>query len=201
MFQDSPKDITDGTIEIVQTFQSNYNSVNIFIGGILPCDASWSINWVLIKDVNKILKVKCSQSFFISISYDSCWPVANCSLNPDLLFLHNVHLVEKGNLKLAESIFSSIKNCNHVTCNKHKQFLKSCKINNFVFLPLSFSLYLNLISQFLLLYHLPLYVGLPVMLVLFPWNLSLILPTSVTLPFVQVMSIQVNLFVQVNLCV
>ena len=70
---------------------------------------------------------------------------ANGSFNPDLIFSDNVHLVEKGNLKLAESIFSSIKNCNSITCNKHKQFLTSYKmalpfkLNNFDFLPLSSS--------------------------------------------------------------
>ena len=108
MFQDSPEDIADGIIEILQTFQSKYNSINIAIGGILPHDASWSFNWVLIKEVNEILKAKYSKSFFTYISYDSCWTVANGSLNPDLFFLDNLHLVEKGNLKLAESIFSSI---------------------------------------------------------------------------------------------
>ena len=108
LFQDSPEDIADGIIEILQTFQSKYNSINIAIGGILPHDASWSFNWVLIKEVNEILKAKYSKSFFTYISYDSCWTVANGSLNPDLFFLDNLHLVEKGNLKLAESIFSSI---------------------------------------------------------------------------------------------
>ena len=56
--------------------------------------------------------------------------------------MYDVHLVEKENLKLAESIFSSIKSCNGVTCNKHKQFLisdVSLKLNNFDFPPLSFS--------------------------------------------------------------
>ena len=51
-FEDSPVDIADGTIEFAQTFQYNYNSINISTGGILPRDASWSINGVLIKEVN-----------------------------------------------------------------------------------------------------------------------------------------------------
>ena len=65
LFQDSPEDIAGGIVEIAQTFQSSYSSINIAIGGILPRDASWSINRVLIKEVNQILKAKCSQSFFI----------------------------------------------------------------------------------------------------------------------------------------
>ena len=73
LFQDLPEDIADGIAEIAQKFQSSYNSINIAIGGRLHSNASWSINWVLIKEVNQILKVKCSKSFFIYIGYDSCW--------------------------------------------------------------------------------------------------------------------------------
>ena len=160
---------------------------------------------MLIKEVNKVLKEKCSRLLLIYISYDSCWTVANGSLNPDLFFLDNVHLVKQGNLKLAESIFSSIKNCNGVTCNNQKQLLMSYrmavsfKLNNSDFPLYLFLLYLNLFPLFLFRYHLLLHVGLPDMLVLFPINLSLILPTSVMALFVQV-SILANLFVLVNLC-
>ena len=145
LFQDSPEGTADGIVEIAQTFQSSYNSINIAIGGILPRDASWSINRVLIKEVNQILKAKCSKSFFIYIDYDSFWTFANGPLNSDLFFSDNLHLVEKGNLKLAESIFSSIKICNDFNCNKHKQFLTSYKVavsfklNNFDFPLLSSS--------------------------------------------------------------
>ena len=72
LFQDSPVDIVDGFVEIAQSFQSTYNSINIVICGILLRDGSWSINQVLIKEVNKILKAKCSKSFFIYIGYDNC---------------------------------------------------------------------------------------------------------------------------------
>ena len=72
LFQDSPEDIADGIVEIAQSFQSSYNSMNIPVGRILPRDASWSINGVLIKEVNQILNAKCSKSFFIYIGFDSC---------------------------------------------------------------------------------------------------------------------------------
>ena len=87
---------------------------------------------------------KFKSKMFQVILYNSCWTVANGSLNPDPFFLNIVHLVEKGNLKLAELIFSSFENCNGVTCNK-KQFLKSYKmavsfkLNNFNFPSLSSS--------------------------------------------------------------
>ena len=190
MFQDSHADIADGVIEIAETFQFKYNSINIAIGGILPCDASWSINRVLIKEVREILKGKFSKLFFVYISYDSCCTVANGLLNPDLFFLDNVHLVEQGNLKLAESIFSSIENCNSITCNKQKQFLISYKmtvsfeLNNSDFPLFLFLLYLNLFPLFLLCYHLLLHVGLQDMLVLIPINLTLVLPMSVMVLFV-----------------
>ena len=109
-------------------FQFSYNSINIANGGILLLDVIWSINRMIIKEVNETLKAKCSKSFFMYIGYDSCWTFANDSLNPDLFFSDNVHLVKKGHLKLTESIFSSIENYNGVTCNKHKQFLISYKM-------------------------------------------------------------------------
>ena len=68
LFTDSPKDIADCILEIEQTFQSKYSSINIAIGGILPRDASWSINRKFIKEVNEILKAKFCKSFFIYIS-------------------------------------------------------------------------------------------------------------------------------------
>ena len=144
---------------------------------------------------------------YIYISCDICWTVANGSLNPGLFFLDNVHLLEQGNLKLAESIFSSIENCNSVTCNNQKQSLMSYKmavsfkLNNSDFPPLPCSTVSKPVSFAPVSLSLLLHVGLPDVLVLFPINLSLILPTSVMVLFVQVVSILVNLFVLVNLCV
>ena len=51
LFQDSPEDTADDIIEIAQTFLSKYNSINIGTDGILPRDASWSINRMLIKEI------------------------------------------------------------------------------------------------------------------------------------------------------
>ena len=66
------------------------------------------------------------------------------SLNSDLFYLDNVHLVENGNLKVAESIFSFINNFGNIKHNIHIQFNKSCKmavsfkLNNVDFPSLSF---------------------------------------------------------------
>ena len=94
LFQDPPEEIADDIIKILQIFQSNYNSINIAIGDILPCDASCSINWVLIKEVKEILKGR-SKSFFIYIRYDSSRTFANSSLKTDLFALDYMHPVER----------------------------------------------------------------------------------------------------------
>ena len=66
------------------------------------------------------------------------------SLDSDLFYLDNVHLVENGDLKLAESIFSFINSFDNIKHNNHIQFNKSYKmtvsfeLNNADFPPLSF---------------------------------------------------------------
>ena len=97
-----------------------------------------------IREVNDILKTKCSQLCFTFICLDSEWTLSNGSLDSDLLYLDNVHLVENGNLKLAESIFGFINNFDNIKHNNHIQFDKSYKmalsfkLNNADFPPLFF---------------------------------------------------------------
>ena len=81
-----------------------------------------------IKQVNHILKTKCSQSSFTFIFPDSGWTLSNGSLDSDVFNLDNVHLVKNGNLKLAESIFSLIENVDNIKLNNHIQFNKSDKM-------------------------------------------------------------------------
>ena len=135
-----PEDI----IEVASTFKSKYGSISVFVCSILYRDFNWFAARVYIKEVNDILKTKCSQSCFIFICSDSNWTLSNGSLDPDLFYLNNVYLVEKGNLKLAESIFSLIKKFANVKQNNHIQFNKSYKmavsfkLNNAGFPPLSY---------------------------------------------------------------
>ena len=144
MYQDSPEDIIDGIIEVANIFKSKYGSISIFVFGILPRDFNWSVNRVYIREVSDILKAKCSQSCFTFICPDSEWTLSNGFLDSDLFYLDNVHLVENGHLKLAESIFSFINNFNNMKHNNHIQFHKPCKmvvsfnLNNADFPPLFF---------------------------------------------------------------
>ena len=127
---DSPKDIADGILEITRSFEINYSCVNVIICGILACDDSWSVNRVSIKKINQILKLKCCESSYTFVSHDRGWALADGSL------------VEKGNLKLAESIFNSIEVSNDSNHNnkfsKSYKMAVSFKLNNAEFLPLPF---------------------------------------------------------------
>ena len=126
---DLPKDITDGILEIGRSFKTNYSCVNIIICGILPPDDSWSVNWVSIINVNQILKLKCYESSYTFASHSSGWTLANSSLNADLYYSDKLHLVKKGNLKLAESIFNSIEVSNDfISRNHNNKFSKSYKM-------------------------------------------------------------------------
>ena len=125
----SPKDVVDGVLGIARSFKANCSCNNVIICGILPCDDSWSVNWVSIKKVNQILKLKCYKSFFTFVSYSSCWTLANGSLYADLYCSDRLHLAEKGNLKLTQSIFNSIEVSNDVICwNHNNEFSKSYKM-------------------------------------------------------------------------
>ena len=73
------------------------------------------------------MKLKCYELFYISLTYDSGWTLSNGFLHVDLYFSDRLHLVEKGNLKLAVSIFSSIEVSNDFICHNHNKFSKSYK--------------------------------------------------------------------------
>ena len=134
MNQDLPEDVTDGIIKVGSIFKSKYGSISIFACVILSRDFNF----------NKILKTKCSQPCLTFICQDDDWTLSNGSLDSDLFYLDNVLLVENGNLKLAESIFSFISHFNNIKHNNHIQFNKSYKmavlfkLNNSDFPPLSF---------------------------------------------------------------
>ena len=139
---DSSKDIADGILEIARSFEINYSCVNVIICGILPRDDSWSVNRVSIKKVNQILKLKCFESSYTFVSLNRGWTLADGSLNADLYYSDRLHLVEKGNLKLAGSIFNSIEVSNDSNHNnkfsKSYKMAVSFKLNNAEFPPLPF---------------------------------------------------------------
>ena len=142
LWLDSLKDVTDGILEIARSFEINYSCVNVIICGILPREGSGSVNWVSIENINQILKLKCCEPSYTFVSYDRGLTLADGSLNADLYYSDKLHLVQKGNLKLAESIFNSIEVSND--SNHNNRFSKSYKMamlfkfNNAEFPPLPF---------------------------------------------------------------
>ena len=78
------------------------------------------------------------------VAYNSGWTLTNDSLDSDLYYSDRLHLVEKGNMILAESILNSIEVSNGIICSDHNEFSKSYKmalsfkLNNTDFLPLPF---------------------------------------------------------------
>ena len=125
LYKDSPEDIANGLIKIVSCFKQGNNAINVFICGILPRDDTSSINRQLIKETNNILKSSCSVNHINFIDQDANWIQMNGSLKPDLFYLDKLHLVEKGNLILAKSIYISVKS--HYGSQNNYQTSTRCK--------------------------------------------------------------------------
>ena len=130
---DLPEDFAEGILEIAWPFETNYSYINVLICGIMPCDYSWSVNWVSIKEVNHFCQLRLI-----------CWVLLNGSQNADLYYSDRLHLVGKENLRLAESIFNPIEVSSDIICRNDNRFSKSCKMarsfkfNNTDFPPLPF---------------------------------------------------------------
>ena len=76
--------------------------------GLIPRDECWSVNRLLINKVNDILKYECHKNGFAFIVQDHGWTLPKESLDCFLFYKDSLHLVEQGNVKLAESIVSTL---------------------------------------------------------------------------------------------
>ena len=103
LYQDSPEDIANGLVKIASCFKQGNNAIIVFICDILPRDDISSINRLLIKETNNILKSSCSVNHINFIDQEANWIQMSGSLKPDLLYWDKLHLVEKENLVLAKS--------------------------------------------------------------------------------------------------
>ena len=92
---DSIEDIVGGILEIARLFKATYSYVNVAICRILPRDNGWSVSQDFIKEVNQFLKLKCYESFYKFVGYDSGWTFENGSVNADFYYSDRLHLVEK----------------------------------------------------------------------------------------------------------
>ena len=75
--KDSPYDIAQGLIAIGSVFKNQSSNPNISICGILPRDESFSINRLIINEVNDLLKSKCLVKSFHFINQNNGWTLNN----------------------------------------------------------------------------------------------------------------------------
>ena len=120
-----PGDIANGLIKIVNCFKQGNSAISVFICGLLPCDGTSLINCQLIKETNNILKSSYSVNHMKFIDQDASWIQMNGSLKLDLFYSDKLHLVEKGNLILAKSIYISVKS--HYESQNNYQLNKTYK--------------------------------------------------------------------------
>ena len=103
-----PYDIVQGLIAIGSSFKNRFNNPNIFICGLLPRDEYVSINRVIIDEMNDLLSFKYSVNDFHFVDQSKGWALHNGTLDFSLFYSDDLHLVQKGNLKLGKSILKAI---------------------------------------------------------------------------------------------
>ena len=94
------------------------------------------MNRILIKEINIILKCKFAFHRFNFIEPEQGWTDNNDVLDPSLFYQYNLHLIQKGNIKLSESIITAIEDANigqntffnEMTNKKHNLFMKTYKM-------------------------------------------------------------------------
>ena len=106
--KDPPYELAQGLIAIGSSFKNRFDSPDIFICGLLPRDVYFSINRVIIADINDRLSFKCSVNNFHFIDQSNGWTLNKGTLNLSLFYPDGLHLVEKGNLELEKSILKAI---------------------------------------------------------------------------------------------
>ena len=105
---DTSRDTADCIVSIGSTFRKKSDNINVSVRGLIPRDEVWSVNSVVINEVNEILKYQCNINSVAFIFEDCGWNLANGSLDCPLFYKDLLHLIERGNFKLARSITLAI---------------------------------------------------------------------------------------------
>ena len=117
---ESLRDIADCIVDVGTVFRKKSNTVNIIICGLIPCDECWSVNRLLINKVNDILKYDCHKNGFAFIVQDHGWILSNGPFDCFPFYEDSLHLVKKGNVKLAKSIVSTVTAQNNLINSRSK---------------------------------------------------------------------------------
>ena len=91
---------------------------------------------MLIKEIITILKCKCALHSVNFIEQEEDWTDNNDTLDPSLFCHDKLHLIQKGNIKLSESIITATEDrnigqnthFNKMSNKKHNQFIKTYKM-------------------------------------------------------------------------
>ena len=131
-----PYDIAQCLISIGVCFRNHSPKVKTFISGILPRDKCYSVNRILIKEINTISKCKCTFHRFNFIEQEQGWTGNNNTRDPSLFSQDKLHLIKKKNIQLSESIITATEDTNgqnthfnKITSKKHDQLMKTYKMS------------------------------------------------------------------------
>ena len=103
--RDSPYSIAQGIVSVGLVFMEKNPKLNIIISGILPRDlSSSSLRRKKIEKINYITQQECHIHKFQYVAHDSSWLCENGYLDRHLYHVDNLHLIERGNEKLAKEI-------------------------------------------------------------------------------------------------
>ena len=110
LHKDSPCELVNGLIATADVLKKKCNNPKIIICGPIPGDESWSVNRIIIKEINDLLNYKCSRNIFLFVEQCNGWTQENRSLDYSLFYKDSLHLLEKGNTKRAKFTLAPIIN-------------------------------------------------------------------------------------------
>ena len=126
----SPYEITQSLLDIAARFRIYSPRVKIFISGVLSRDKCYSLNSILMKEINKILKCKCAFHRFNFIEQEQAWTNKNDTLDPSLFYQDKLYLIQKGSIKLSETVIAA-KEDKNICQNTHLKKMTVKKLDNF----------------------------------------------------------------------
>ena len=114
----TPNDIANGLLCSALTIKRRNSTANVYVIGLLPHDFRETHIRNKIKEANELIKEKCLSISTARINYieqDRDWiDKVNC-LRTKYYYRDHLHLVERGNKKLSNTIIKAIKHCTLTT--------------------------------------------------------------------------------------
>ena len=113
--KDQPRAIGKSIMAIGRTFQNRNPQIKVLVTGILPRDTNaLSVRRSKIDQINNYLDIQCTHYThnFFYLQPDNVWVHRDGSLDQNLFFSDNLHLIELGYNKFANSIVTLLKEIN-----------------------------------------------------------------------------------------